>query len=756
MEKAIDIKRRAQRCIQNGDLDGALNEYEKLVGSEESDPYNYVLLADLLYKKGDQSAAAERYLCAVGAYERASLYKNAIAVCKKMLRLSLSPAKVLQSLGNLHALDGLSGEAALYYVQYAEHMVLSSAPADAANALRQAFDVCQDNVRVLEQLSEAWLLAGENGKASQVLLEAASHYRVRGTEADVHRCIERAAHLDPATSASPAAAPADDASPFAMAPVPVAAEEFASGSVELPDPGVVDLSYEGSAVAPRTEALAPAPPLELDRIQGLESGRHEAAPPLDDAPAPEFQPLSLEPVAIPDDAEVHADEHVDEHVDEHAKSEPETCPADDGNDDYDVEYVIEDESEAGPVPGLAPEVEAEAEPELVAVVPDEAAVAEAPEAEPVYEITEDELIPFEAASTDKSAAEPVYEIADETPGTPGGTPEAPGLVFQASAPAGEPAPSPEERALAEVEELLACAQEQFRAGDRDEASHSLTRAAQSYESLERLENAATIYRSLGKGPHATPEILELWLGNCERRHDHHEAATVACDLGDRMLNDGDENGARGWFERALALDGDSVTARRRLDRLAQAAAQAAASVAVATAEVAPAGALAAPAPQGQRVEIAVGRAEAVSFDLAGLLAEFQRGVQAQLAGDAQSHYDLAMTYREMGLLEPAMDSFRHAEQDTRFTARAAEMSARCLADMGRHAEATIEFARALALPGVGADNDLELRFHFGNSLVELGRLEEALPEYELVMERMPEFEDVGARLDALRRTLGRA
>ena len=31
MEKAIEIKRRAQRCILNGDLDGALSEYEKLV-----------------------------------------------------------------------------------------------------------------------------------------------------------------------------------------------------------------------------------------------------------------------------------------------------------------------------------------------------------------------------------------------------------------------------------------------------------------------------------------------------------------------------------------------------------------------------------------------------------------------------------------------------------------------------------------------------------------------------------------------------
>ncbi|TMQ55253.1 MAG: hypothetical protein E6K72_06655, partial [Candidatus Eisenbacteria bacterium] len=53
LEKAIEIKRRAQRCIQNGDLDGALGEYEKLVAADDSDPYNFVLLADLLYKKGD-------------------------------------------------------------------------------------------------------------------------------------------------------------------------------------------------------------------------------------------------------------------------------------------------------------------------------------------------------------------------------------------------------------------------------------------------------------------------------------------------------------------------------------------------------------------------------------------------------------------------------------------------------------------------------------------------------------------------------
>ena len=49
--------------------------------------------------KGDTSAAGSRYLTAATAYEKAGLYKNGIAVCKKMMRLSLSASPVLQRLG---------------------------------------------------------------------------------------------------------------------------------------------------------------------------------------------------------------------------------------------------------------------------------------------------------------------------------------------------------------------------------------------------------------------------------------------------------------------------------------------------------------------------------------------------------------------------------------------------------------------------------------------------------------------------------
>ena len=718
MEKAIEIKRRAQRCIQNNDLDGALSEYEKLVQSEEADPYNFVLLADLLFKKGDPGHAAERYLSAVESYEKASLYKNAIAVCKKMLRLSLSQARVLKSLANLHALDGFAGESALYFVQYAEQMVRSNLPEEASQALRAAFDVCQDNVRVLEQLSETYLLCGDHHKAAAALLEAAGHYRSRNQEADAARCAERAAQLDAnAVASEPVMSVPVNSGPMSATnePAPVAAIEYEPGVVSMESQQVpADFASSDTTTAETPTLSAPA----SDRVEGLESGRVRfGVPP----------------------TEVRLETH---------------------------------DSKPMPAPVLPPAQPSLSEFKAVEIVEEEPANT-------VYEIPDDE--PAEVATgvyeitTDEEPDASVYEIAAEAEAMVSGggfdeidaaSTSAPGLAFAAHV---EPEPEPEpvvtaaaaETNVDQVEHLLAEAQEQFRAGDRERASRTLASAAQAYEQLGRLDNAATIYRSLGRGAQSTLEVMMLWLGNCQARGDAPEAAQVACELGDRALNDGDESTAREWFQQATAFDAENEVAMRRLQRLADSAsAPADGSVAVATeapnAAAAPGAPAAAEGGEMGRVEVAVGRGEAVTFNLSGLLAEFQRGVEAQLSGDAQSHYDLGMTYREMGLVDQAVDSFRIAEQDPRLSARAFEMTGRCFTDQQRFAEAAVEFERALGQPNLDPMGAAELRYQLALALESAGDPASALREYEAVAEVLSGYEDVDARIASLRGATGAA
>lgn len=806
MEKAIDIKRRAQRCIQNGDLDGALTEYEKLVGGEESDPYNFVLLADLLYKKGDQTGAAERYLSAVAAYEKSSLFKNAIAVCKKMLRLSLSPAKVLNSLAQLHLLDGLAGEAALYYVQYAEHMVRSSAPNDAAEALRKAFDACQDNLKVLEQLSEAWLLAGENPRAASVMLEAAAHYRSRNQESDAVRCTLRASQLDPTVTSVAVEAPADTAPAVSASVAPAAPVTFLEPGNTPKLPSVLEIGTEspssGALELEHTSRATSAPaPISQGAPEGFDSGRHGfefgGASSLSGASGASgvesAAPAEASGASSPDDFAVTESEVSETYgvIAFGGSTEAAAAASADAAAGTDVPVVDLDAAETEeadlPVYEIGAEV-ADAE-DVYEIDADEvaetadASVYEIPAAaaepmipaaaeeaaEPVYEISLDDAAEPAAMAAaaapeavERDREEPVYEIDEDAEPVTLDTPSKPGLSFATTAESVPSVHSP--TPLEHVEALLTLAQDQFRSGDRDLATGTLAEAARAYESLGRLDSAATIYRSLGRGAQATPVLMESWLANCERRQDAHEAAQVSCELGDRALNDGDEATALSWFERALSYDATNEMARRRVQRLSGAPAgpEGGVTVATATSSGEPVtastadSAAAAPPVESGRVEVAVGRAEAVSFDLAGLLSEFQKGVAAQLAGDSQSHYDLGMTYREMGLLDQAIESFRVAQEDPRLAPRALEMAGRCLADQGRHHEACGDFRRALASLDSAAGTDGEVRWHLAHSLTEIGENEEALTEYERVEASLPGFEDVAERIVALRRVLGRS
>jgi tetratricopeptide (TPR) repeat protein len=656
LEKAIDIKRRAQRCIQNGDLDGALREYEKLVSSDDSDPYNFVLLADLLFKRGDTLTAVERYMAAISAYEKAGLYKNAIAVCKKMVRLSLSPAQVLERLAGLHALDGLGTEAALYYLQHAEHLVREDRPQEAAVAMRKAFEASPEDVRTLERLSEVHTLAGETGAAAAAMAEAAHHYAAAGKSGDAERCRARA-------------------------------EQIQSGAVA---------QFAVRASAPPTER-PPAGQATLEHFP-LDAPEQVAA----QRSAP---PMPLTPVAEPSP-------------------------------------------------------------------PNQAEPASAPSGPPAFEVAKSRM----EGAAELSAFQPESEESSGADVTP--EPQS-GLRFERPAlePAAAASDDPAAARLVEIEQLLASAQERFRTGDREGAEGCLIEAAHGYESVGRLENAAAIYRGLARSPRAGTELLEIWLANCQQRDDRREAAEVACEIGDRRLQDDDLEGARTWFEKACALAPDHALARRRLERLVEMRSGAAAVPAsvqpawngtqggvAADAEPEPTVAMpraehrltVPPVPDAEpgRVEMAVGRGEAVTFDLGSLLAEFQRGIEAQLSGDPQSHYDLAMAYREMELYEQAVESFRIAGGDPKFRQRSAEMTGLCLAALGRHEEAVRELRVALESVAPASEGTVDLRYQLGLALEAAGRTGDALVELEQVAAARPQDSDVTHKLNALRNAAG--
>ncbi len=665
MEKAIDIKRRAQRCFQSGDLDGALSEYEKLTRVEDAEPINMVLMADLLYKKEDLAEASRRYLQAVGAYTETGLYKNAIAVCKKMARLSLSLTVVLQRLAELHLLDGLSTEAALYYQEYAEHLAREEDFRGAAASLRKAFEASPENPRLLERAAEWLLQVGDAAAAAALLIEASRHFTRRGQSGDAARAQARAGELAPGAAAT---------------------QEAQEARVDAEAAAVQEAQVDaGAAEAQETQVAAETTEAQEARV---------------DAEAAEAQEAQVD--AAPAEAQEAQETQVDAEAAEAQEAQ-----------------VDAEETAAAVTPVLAAEPPAEFVPE--AAPPPMEDLVSGLESRPTFESPPVGDVPPEEAP------------AGVTPPVPGG------LRFEPASATGS-SMTPE---MSDVEDLLRRAADRFKEGEQDLAADALIEAARAYESLDRLESAAAIYRSLGRSTHATPEVLGLWLRNCELRREGREAAEVACGLGDCALNDGDLERAREWFVRAVGHVPDHELATRRLQRLGQRAAEVAPA-----AKNDPPGAITG---SDGRVEVAVGRAQAVTLDLGSVIAEFQRGVESQLSGDAQSHYDLGMTYREMGLLEQAVECFRTAALDSAFGQRSAEMIGRCLLDQGRFDDAAAEFARALEGLGDSSEAGVCLHFQLGLAHEVAGHLPEALAEFERVYAVQPNYPDVAQKLRLLRR-----
>ena len=288
MEKTLEIKRKAQRFVQNGDLDKAVEEYRKLLAADDSDPYTHVTLGDLYFKKGLGEEAGRRYQEAAEAYRKAGLVKNAIAVCKKMLRLNLRTMDTLRSLAELHAQDGLALDSALYYSQYADLVLAHDRRVDAAEALEKASKLLPDEPKYAEKLGELWNLEGEKLKASRALIRAAKAYEGRALMEEATSCRARAEELHPGAGSLPEESPA--APPEAAKPAP--------------EPGHNGAAAPRSTGAPSTGPMAPersryTPPGGV-RAEGLESSRLGGAPSF--APQPPVATAAPQAPAAPPDA----------------------------------------------------------------------------------------------------------------------------------------------------------------------------------------------------------------------------------------------------------------------------------------------------------------------------------------------------------------------------------------------------------------------------------------------------------------------
>ncbi len=191
----LEIRKLAHEHVQKGELDKALAQYSKLLKTDSVDPNIYNLMGDVHYKKGEFQEAFSHYNEAVRRYSQEELYSNAIAVCRKMLRLDPKYYDATRMLGELYLDQNFTGEAIGYFLEYAEKLAAAGEMKNAAEALKKVIETAPARVQVREKLAEVYVELGMAYEARSELIAASDIYRDKGDQGKADELRNRAVEI---------------------------------------------------------------------------------------------------------------------------------------------------------------------------------------------------------------------------------------------------------------------------------------------------------------------------------------------------------------------------------------------------------------------------------------------------------------------------------------------------------------------------------------------------------------------------------
>ena len=125
-------------------------------------------------------------------------------------------------------------------------------------------------------------------------------------------------------------------------------------------------------------------------------------------------------------------------------------------------------------------------------------------------------------------------------------------------------------------------------------------------------------------------------------------------------------------------------------------------------------------------------------------------VEAGGAADFTTHFDLGIAYKEMGLLDDAVNEFKLCMKDPAREVQCHLMIGLCCLEKGQVTEAIGHFKKGLYVEGITERESLSMYFELGQAYERLNDPREALYYYEKVIKRDPRFRNVEQRIEALR------
>jgi tetratricopeptide (TPR) repeat protein len=133
-------------------------------------------------------------------------------------------------------------------------------------------------------------------------------------------------------------------------------------------------------------------------------------------------------------------------------------------------------------------------------------------------------------------------------------------------------------------------------------------------------------------------------------------------------------------------------------------------------------------------------------ELREIFQEFREGLKEQLGEeDFETHYNLGIAYKEMGLMQEALGEFELSEKSEVRKLDSISMIALCFRDMGRDEDAVVKLQEGLELSLQGSDEQKGFLYDLADLYSKVGHEGESVEMFIRLHALDPVYRDVGKR-----------
>jgi pilus assembly protein FimV len=127
--------------------------------------------------------------------------------------------------------------------------------------------------------------------------------------------------------------------------------------------------------------------------------------------------------------------------------------------------------------------------------------------------------------------------------------------------------------------------------------------------------------------------------------------------------------------------------------------------------------------------------------------EFKKGVEQQLdSEDYDTHYNLGIAYKEMGLIDEAIGEFQLASKDPKRAVECASMLGLCFLEKGMPQLAIKWYRKGIEMPEITEDEHVGLLYDLGSAYLEVGDTQNAQKAFMEVYGMNTNYRDIVSRI----------